>query len=175
MSETPPTSPFKSYQEKLGWFFGPGIPALDPTKVTIESDVIKFCIHIFDNFNDGGIKPTRETSQDRNNEIIREIQDMLVDYFKSQDPSIVMKEERTIFNWIKNLFLVRAKKYEFRLHRTKKHVDDPDWIAMEMGKFNNIVRLGKTLDTPPPTPNQKRKFFDEEVNFQLLPTKGYEE
>ena len=94
---------------------------------------------------------------------------MLTDYFKTQDPSLVMKEEKTIFNWIKKLFFVRARKYEFRLHRTKKHVDDSDWIAKEKSeKFNNIVSLGKNLDTPPPTPlSSKRKLFDDEVCNRL--------
>ena len=155
------SSPWKSYQEKLEWFFGPGIPCLDPSRAPVECDIIKLCIHTFDNLSDSG-----EKSPDKN-EVIKEVTDILIDYFKTNDPNAVLKPERTIMQWIERLFLERAKKYEFKLHKTKKHVNDEVWIANEksLKGFDKIVNITKGGVTPSTTP--KRKLFNEDNTDQV--------
>ena len=118
------SSPSKSYQEKLGWFFGQGIPFLDPSRVPVESDIVKLCIHTYDSFNDSSEKTPGK------NDVIKEVMDMLIDYFKTNDPNAVLKTEKVIKEWIERLF-ARAKKYFIRLHQSKKHVNDEDWITKE--------------------------------------------
>ena len=115
-------SPLKSFQNKLEWFFGPGIPRLDPSRVPVESDIVKLCIFTFDSFSDSS-----EKTADKN-DVIKEVMDILIDYFKTNDPNAVLKAEKVIKEWIERLFS-RAKKYEFRLHQNKKHVNDEDWIT----------------------------------------------
>ena len=165
------SSPWKSYQEKLEWFFGPGIPHLDPSRVPVESDIVKLCIHTFDNLSDSG-----EKSPDKN-EVIKEVTDILIDYFKKNDPNAVLKPERTIIQWIERLFLERAKKYEFRLHKAKKHVNDKVWIAQEksLKGFDKIVNITKGSGfTPSPSPmSPKRKMFFNEDNTDQVKRQEY--
>ena len=40
----------KTYHQKLSWFFGPGISSLDPTRAPVESDIVKLCVYVLDNF-----------------------------------------------------------------------------------------------------------------------------
>ena len=168
------SSPWKSYQEKLEWFFGPGIPHLDPSRVPVESDIVKLCIHTFDNLSDSG-----EKSPDKD-EVIKEVTDILIDYFKKNDPNAVLKPERTLMQWIDRLFFDRAKKYEFRLHKTKKHANDEVWIAREksMKGFDKIVNITKGSGyTPSPTPktplSPKRKMFFAEDNTDQVNRQDY--
>ena len=146
------SSPWKSYQEKLEWFFGPGIPHLDPSRVPGEKSPDK-------------------------NEVIKEVTDILIDYFKKNDPNAVLKPERTIIQWIERLFLERAKKYEFRLHKAKKHVNDKVWIAQEksLKGFDKIVNITKGSGfTPSPSPmSPKRKMFFNEDNTDQVKRQEY--
>ena len=156
MASTSANSPSKSYHDKLSWFFGPGIQSLDPTRAPDGSDVVKLCIFVFDNF--------KSESEDDNAKI-KEVQHILVDYYLSQDHSLVLKPELTIFKWIKRVFFERARKYEFRLHKSTKHINDLNWISQEKVKsgFSRIVDLGAVNPlTPSPSPSMhKRKFFAE--------------
>ena len=157
-------SPSKSYQEKLGWFFGQGVPFLDPSRVPVESDIVKLYMHTYDSFSDSSGKTPDK------NDVIKEVMDMLIDYFKTNDPNAVLKTEKVIKEWLERL-LARAKKYEFRLHKNKKHVNDEDWITKEKSSkgFNKIVNITKGSGyTPSPTPrtplSPKRKgFFNEDT------------
>ena len=162
------SSPSKSYQENLGWFFGQGIPFLDPSRVPVESDIVKLCIHTYDSLNDSS-----EKTPDKN-DIIKEVMDMLIDYFKTNDPNAVLKTEKVIKEWLERL-LARAKKYEFRLHKSKKHVNDEDWITREKSSngFNKIVNITKGSGyTPSSTPlSPKRGFFDEDTIQDQVNTK----
>ena len=156
------SSPSKSYQEKLGWFFGLGIPFLDPSRVPVESDIVKLCMHTFDNFSDSS-----EKTPDKNDGgVIKEVMDILIDYFKTNDPNAVLKADKVIKEWIERLF-ARAKKYYFSLHKSKKHVNDEDWITKEksLKGFNKIVNITKGSGyTPTSTPlSPKRGFFDEDT------------
>ena len=155
MASSSTNSPSKSYHDKLSWFFGPAIQSLDTTRAPDESDVVKICIYVFDNF--------KSDSKDDNVKI-KEVYHILIDYYLSQDPSLVLKPELTIFKWIKRIF-ERARKYEFRLHKSTKHINDMNWISQEKVKsgFSRIVNLGAVDPmTPSPSPSlSKRKFFDE--------------
>ena len=155
MASTSTNSPSKSYHDKLSWFFGPAIQSLDITRAPDESDVVKICMYVFDNF--------KSESKDDNAKI-KEVYHILIDYYLSQDNSLVLKPELTIFKWIKRVF-ERARKYEFRLHKSKQHINDMNWISQEKVKsgFSRIVDLGAVNPmTPSPSPLlPKRKFFDE--------------
>ena len=155
MASTSAKSPSKSYNDKLSWFFGPAIQSLDTTRAPDESDVVKICMFVFDNF--------KSESEDDNAKI-KEVQHILIDYYLSQDHSLVLKPELAIFKWIKRV-LERTQKYEFRLHKSTKHINNVNWIAQEKVKsgFSRIVNLGAVNPlTPSPSPLlPKRKFFDE--------------
>ena len=161
-------SPSKSYQEKLGWFFGQGVPFLDPSRVPVESDIVKLYMHTYDSFSDSSGKTPDK------NDVIKEVMDMLIDYFKTNDPNAVLKTEKVIKEWIERLF-VRAKKYELRLYKNKKHFNDEDWIAKEKSSigFNKIVNITKGSGyTPSSTPlSPKRGFFDEDTIQDQVNTK----
>ena len=113
-------SPKKSYQDKLGWFFGPGISSLDPTRAPVEYDVVKLCIHIFD---ENSSKASNE------NEIINIVKDVLIHYFKSRDEHAILINDNSISTKIKRI-LNYAKKYDMRLHKTTKHFNDQVWIRL---------------------------------------------
>ena len=72
----------KTYHQKLGWFFGEGISSLDPTRVPVEADIVKLCVHFFDNFKteSGNYFLGSDEAQ-----VIKKVKDILIAFVKSQE------------------------------------------------------------------------------------------
>ena len=72
----------KTYHQKLSWFFGPGISSLDPTRAPVESDIVKLCVYVLDNFRteSGNYFLAPDETQ-----MVKIVKGILIEVFKSQD------------------------------------------------------------------------------------------
>ena len=148
--------PKRKLSEKFGWFFGKGIGVLDPTEVPVESDVVRLCIHVFDD----------DAKNPKENILINRVKDILIQNVRSQNESAILIKESSIYTWIKRL-LLRANKYDLRYHAHKRdHVTNQTWIDSEKTKkFNEKVNIIQDTETEP---TLKRKFFEIDDNEQVL-------
>ena len=145
----------KSWDGKFSWFFGGGIPNLDPIQAPVESDIVRLCIHVFDSC---ALKDPDE------NTLINQVKDILILYFQSQNENSVLMQEKAISTKIKRL-LLRAKKYELRNHVHQRDINDQSWISSEKTKkFSKVFDI--TKDAAGPSPKQKSFLIDD--NEQVL-------
>ena len=144
--------PKRKLSQKFGWFFGSGISVLDPTPV--ESDVVRLCIHVFDN----------DAKNPNENILINQVKDILIQNVRSQNENAILIKESSIYTWIKRL-LIRADKYDLRYHAHKRDVTDQSWINSEKvkAKFNEVVNIIQDTEATP-----KRKSFVIDDNEQVL-------
>ena len=78
-------------------FFGPGISSLDPTRAPVESDIVKLCVYVLDNFRteSGNYFLAPDETQ-----MVKIVKGILIEFFKSQDEHAILMQDTSIKNLI---------------------------------------------------------------------------